>query len=80
MAVDFILHDGEETYHCRVTHYRAPCPLRVTGSGMGDAEPPEQEEFEFCLFTDDKLVEDDAVYTRVHAKALAEFHKFKRHR
>lgn len=32
-----------------VTHYSLPKPLRITGSGMGDADPPEPEEFEYHL-------------------------------
>lgn len=32
-----------------VTHYSAERPMKVYGSGMGDAHPPEPEEFEFKL-------------------------------
>lgn len=34
---------------CEVLGYSAPIPLIVTGSGMGDALPPEPEEFEFQI-------------------------------
>ncbi len=32
---------------CYVTSYQEPVPMRVYGSGMGDCDPPEPEEFEF---------------------------------
>ena len=33
----------------QVTVYRKAVPMRVWGSGMGDCDPPEPEEFEFRL-------------------------------
>lgn len=36
---------------CKVRHYAPATPMRVTGSGFGDAEPGNDEEFEFELFT-----------------------------
>lgn len=36
-----------------VTYYNAPCPMRITGTGFGDAEPPEEEEIDFHLVDDD---------------------------
>lgn len=32
-----------------VTLYRTAVPMRVCGSGFGDCDPPEPEEFEFHL-------------------------------
>lgn len=32
---------------CQVIRYNAGLPMRITGWGFGDAEPPEPEEFEF---------------------------------
>lgn len=32
-----------------VTLYRAAIPMRIYGSGFGDCDPPEPEEFEFHL-------------------------------
>ena len=32
-----------------VTLYRKAVPMRIYGSGMGDCDPPEPEEFEFHL-------------------------------
>ena len=32
-----------------VTLYRKAIPMRIYGSGMGDCDPPEPEEFEFHL-------------------------------
>lgn len=34
---------------CHVTHYSTGSPMQVYGSGMGDCEPPEPEEFEYEL-------------------------------
>lgn len=41
---------GEDCY-CNVTWYSAERPMVITGSGFGDAEPPEPEEFEYSLET-----------------------------
>lgn len=30
-----------------VLHYQPECPMRITGTGFGDADPPEHEELEF---------------------------------
>lgn len=35
--------------YCEVTEYTPEVPMVVTGSGFGDAEPPEPEEFEFHI-------------------------------
>ena len=32
-----------------VTYYAAAVPMRLTGTGYGDADPPEPEEFEFAV-------------------------------
>ena len=34
---------------CQVNFHSPYKPMRVTGSGMGDCDPPEYEEFEFTL-------------------------------
>ena len=34
---------------CRVNFHSPYKPMKVTGSGMGDCDPPEYEEFEFTL-------------------------------
>lgn len=34
---------------CEVLEYQPYQPMRITGSGYGDAEPPEDEVFEFRL-------------------------------
>jgi len=34
---------------CQVTAWSPSLPMRVYGSGYGDAEPPEPEEFEFQI-------------------------------
>ena len=38
---------------CRVLSYEPAEPMLVTGSGYGDAEPPEEAEFCFLLVDDD---------------------------
>lgn len=35
--------------YCEVTLYAAEEPMVITGSGMGDCEPGEDEEFEFII-------------------------------
>ncbi len=32
---------------CNVTFYSPAVPMRITGSGQGDADPPEDSEFDF---------------------------------
>jgi len=32
---------------CEVVLYTGYAPMRITGTGFGDADPPEEEEFEF---------------------------------
>lgn len=34
---------------CRVDNYSPGVPMRIYGSGMGDADPPEPPEFEFTI-------------------------------
>ncbi|MBR9770008.1 MAG: hypothetical protein GYB54_02630 [Gammaproteobacteria bacterium] len=34
---------------CEVTFYSKPAPMRITGWGFGDAEPPETGEFEYQI-------------------------------
>lgn len=34
---------------CEVLSYQKAVPMRICGSGMGDCDPPEPEEFEFQL-------------------------------
>lgn len=34
---------------CRVDHYSPAVPMRVYGSGMGDADPPEPAEFAYTI-------------------------------
>lgn len=36
---------------CRVESYSPGAGLRTTGTGFGDAEPPEDEEFHFLMMT-----------------------------
>lgn len=64
-----------------VTFYSSPLPMRITGSGFGDADPPEAEEFEFRLldrkgypapWLERKMTEDDEV------RILEEYHANKR--
>lgn len=34
---------------CQVLHYSPALPMRITGTGFGDADPPEPEEFDYEL-------------------------------
>lgn len=34
---------------CEVTYYTEGAPMRITGTGFGDAEPPEEPEFEYRI-------------------------------
>lgn len=53
---------------CRVIRYDAGLPMRITGWGFGDADPPEPPEFDFEIldrrgrraeWLERKLTEDD---------------------
>jgi hypothetical protein len=39
-----------------VFHFKPYCPMRVTGTGFGDCEPEELEEFEFSVLDQHGLV------------------------
>ena len=63
---------------CRVTFYNPGAPMRTTGSGFGDADPDEPEEFEFDIldrrgypaaWLEAKLTDED--YDRL----LSEYHE-----
>lgn len=52
----------------RVTYYHPGADMRITGSGFGDCDPPEPEEFEFDLldrngarapWLEEKLTDED---------------------
>lgn len=61
-----------------VLHYRPSCPMRITGTGMGDAVEGESEEFDFALTCVDgqesslldKATEDLAVYKQLLSEYL----------
>lgn len=66
-----------------VTYYVEPEPMRITGTGFGDAEPPVQEEVEFTIrdrkgykasWLENKL-EDEKVYRDVEEQVLTAIHK-----
>lgn len=44
--------DDEEVL-IEVTYYAAPKPMRITGSGFGDCDPPEPVEFEYKVLHPD---------------------------
>lgn len=35
---------------CHVTMYSEGLPMRITGTGLGDADPPEPPDFEFDIY------------------------------
>lgn len=40
--------DGQPC-QCEVIHYQPEAPARITGTGFGDADPPEESEFDYRL-------------------------------
>jgi hypothetical protein len=62
----------------KVTSYTPYRPMRVTGCGFGDAEPPEPEEVEFELYDRkgyrakwlEKKLEDRQIYEDVERQIL----------
>jgi hypothetical protein len=62
----------------KVTSYTPYQPMRITGCGFGDAEPPESEEVEFELYDRngyrakwlEKKLEDRQVYADVERQIL----------
>lgn len=71
----FVLNVNDVDYICIVTHYHAPCPMRITGSGFGDADPPEEEEFDFFLQDYNGNIQERLITPEVEAAALATFKK-----
>lgn len=62
----------------QVTHYSPYCPMVITGSGFGDAEPPEEEEFEFHLcdhLGNPRHDLDDLITPKTEAEILAHYKK-----
>lgn len=61
-----------------VTYYIAPEPMRITGTGFGDAEEPIHEEVEFIIKDRkgyranwlERKLEDDEVYRDVKSQIL----------
>ena len=45
--IEFNSYIGTDDVLIRVTDYSAATPMRITGSGFGDCEPPEDEIFEY---------------------------------
>lgn len=55
---------------CQVIRHTDYRPMRITGTGFGDADPPEQEEFEYEIldrtghrarWLEAKITEDDGI-------------------
>lgn len=59
---------------CTVTHFDRGCPMKITGSGFGDADPPEPDEIEFYLKdADGNLMDDLAALPETEAQILREY-------
>lgn len=59
---------------CTVTHFDRGCPMKITGSGFGDADPPEPDEIEFFLKdADGNLMDDIAALPETEAQILKEY-------
>lgn len=61
---------------CLVTNYAASIPMKVYGPGMGDASPPEPEEFDYEIL--DRRGRranwlDKYITTQVHDRIAEEF-------
>lgn len=75
--MQFTLNVNDANYICIVTHYSPSCPMRITGTGFGDADPPEDEEFEFFLQDYHGRIQEQLITPEVEAAALAAFKKAK---
>lgn len=73
--MQFTLNVNDANYICIVTHYSPSCPMRITGTGFGDADPPEDEEFEFFLQDYHGRIQEQLITPEVEAAALAAFKK-----
>ena len=51
--IEFNSYIGTDDVLIRVTDYSAATPMRVTGSGFGDCDPPEDEIFEYEVLRPD---------------------------
>lgn len=59
---------------CTVTHFARGCHMKVTGSGYGDADPPEPDEIEFYLKdADGNLLDELAALPETEAQILKEY-------
>lgn len=72
---------------CQVLHYSPALPMRITGTGFGDADPPEPEEFDYQLldtkgcrarWLERKVTEDDEArfckeYLRLQAEISSDY-------
>lgn len=45
----FPTHIAHTPCDCKVTYYLPYVAMRITGTGFGDAEPPQEQEFDFEL-------------------------------
>lgn len=65
---------------CKVLDYRPYLPMRIHGSGWGDADPPEEEYFEFELLDQKGYVAhwlSDYITPIVEKELLKEFLKLR---
>lgn len=63
---------------CTVTHFARGCHMKVTGSGYGDADPPEPDEIEFFLKDADGVLHDDiASLPATEAQILDEYKRLR---
>lgn len=61
---------------CQVDNYRPASPMRTTGSGFGDADPPEEVEFDYTLLDGDNQTSEmlaDLIDESVDVQLLREF-------
>lgn len=66
---------GGQDYVANVLYYHRPCPMRVSGTGAGDADPPEEEELDFELLTSEGTEVHCAIVLSVAELRLREFYR-----
>lgn len=57
-----------------VERYYSGKPMRITGSGFGDCEPPEPEEIDYTVYDDSGVV--DYVLTPEEERMIIEKYKY----
>lgn len=68
---------------CQVLEYEPPLPMRITGTGYGDALPPEPERFSFRILDSTGYIAswlEQYLDDTDHYRLLEEYHSQSEHR